>query len=131
MYYKGRQMNRTPRETQMGLAIAEAPAGPYARHPENPVLDSGHEVCVWPHGAGVAALVCDVGPQGNSLQYSDDGLHFHKVADVAPPKAPGPFRADNFQPGAGPGIAWGLAMVASADGWPYLLRFDGDLRSPT
>ena len=85
MYYKGRQMNHSPGETKMGLAIAEAPMGPYEKHAGNPVLDSGHEVCVWPHGSGVGCLVCSVGPQGNTLQYSDDGVHFRKITDIVPP----------------------------------------------
>ena len=97
MYYKGRQMNRTPRETKMGLAIAHPLAGPYMKHAANPVLDSGHEVCVWPHGSGVGCMVSDTGPQGNTLQYSDDGVNFHKIADAVPPKAPGPFRGDRFE----------------------------------
>lgn len=127
MYYKGRQMNRSPRETKMGLAIAQTPPGPYVKHPGNPVLDSGHEVCVWRHGQGVGCLVCNVGPQGNSLQYSDDGIHFRRISDMVPPKAPGPFRADGFVDAPGPGVTWGLSM-RHHHAWPYLARFDCDLR---
>lgn len=126
MYYKGRQMNHTPRETKMGLAIAKSPTGPYIKHRDNPVLDSGHEVCVWPHGSGVGCMVCDVGPQGNTLQYSDDGIQFRRITDTVPPSAPGPFRADRFVDGPGPGIAWGVSMAHHPD-WPYLVRFDCDL----
>lgn len=128
MYYKGRQMNHTPGETKMGLAIAKAPMGPYEKHSENPVLDSGHEVCVWPHGRGVGCLVCSVGPQGNTLQYSDDGVHFRQTADTVPPMAPGPFRADGFVDGAGPGVTWGISME-NHSAWPYLIRFDCNLRA--
>ncbi len=128
MYYKGRQMNCTPRETRMGLAIAREATGPYIKHRENPVLDSGHEVCVWPYGKGVGCLVSSVGPQGNTLQYSDDGVHFRKIVDTAPPSAPGPFRADGFVDGAGPGVTWGISMQ-NHPAWPYLVRFDCDLRS--
>lgn len=130
MYYKGRQMNRSPVETKMGLAIADVPTGPFTKHSDNPVLDSGHEVCVWPHGDGVGCLVCDVGSQGNTLQYSDNGIRFQKVADSVPPEAPGPFRSDKFVDGEGPGITWGLAMK-SHHSWPYLIRFDCDLRAGT
>ncbi len=126
MYYKGRQQERSPGETKMGLAIADQPTGPYVKYPGNPVLDSGHEVCVWPHGQGVGCLVCCVGPQGNTLQYSDDGIHFRHIADTQPPKAPGPFRADAFKDGEGPGITWGIAMDLNAPR-PYLLRFDTNL----
>jgi predicted GH43/DUF377 family glycosyl hydrolase len=128
MYYKGRQQNRSPHETKMGLAIASSPEGPYLKHAANPVLDSGHEVCVWPHGSGVGCLVCDVGPQGNSLQYCEDGIHFNYMADTVPPSAPGPFRADGFVDGYGPGITWGIAMRCDAER-PYLVRFDCELRS--
>lgn len=128
MYYKGRQTNHSPAETKMGIAIADTPEGPYVKHNENPVLNSGHEVCVWPHGKGVACMVCNVGPQGNTLQYSDDGIHFQKITDTVPPKAPGPFRADRFEDGAGPGITWGISME-NHHAWPYLVRFDCNLKA--
>jgi len=128
MYYKGRQANRTPGETKMGLAIAQSPTGPYVKHAHNPILDSGHEVCVWPHGFGVGCLVSNVGPQGNTLQYSHDGIHFQKIADTVPPVAPGPFRADGFLDGQGPGVTWGLS-IENIPTWPYLVRFDCDLRA--
>ena len=138
LYYKGRDMNRPPSSTKMGLAIASDPEGPYVKQPENPVLNSGHEVCVWPHGDGVGCLVCNVGPQGNTLQFSEDGRQFEKIADATPPMAPGPFRKD-LSPGvapdcgsaAGEGITWGLAMVGERKSdWPYLIRFETDLRAP-
>jgi len=129
VYYKGRQWDRPPTETKMGLAIAKHPDGPFVKQPENPVLDSGHEVCVWPHAGGVAALVCDVGPQGNTLQFSEDGRQFTRVTETVPPMAPGPFRDDlSPRPGAGApdvGITWGVSMVD--DDWPYLVRFDTNL----
>ncbi len=128
MYYKGRQQGRTPAQTRMGLAIAESPEGPYHKHAANPVLDSGHEVCVWPHGPGIGALLSNAGPQGNSLQYSRDGIRFQKVADTEPPKAPGPYREDGFADGAGPGVSWGIAMQAHAS-WPYLIRFNCNLKA--
>jgi beta-xylosidase len=127
MYYKGRQWDGPPTETKMGLATAKDPAGPWTKYEENPVLDSGHEVCVWPHGKGIGCLVCDVGPQGNTLQYSEDGVVFRKISDTVPPGAPGPFRADGFVHGEGPGMTWGISMVHHH--WPYLVRFDCDLKS--
>jgi beta-xylosidase len=129
MYYKGRTRGKSPGTTQMGLARAVNPLGPWIKYEGNPVLDSGHEVCVWPHGWGVGCLVCDTGPQGNTLQYSEDGIFFKKFADTVPPKAPGPYREDNFTEGYGPGISWGIAMKMDK-AWPYLVRFDCDLRSP-
>ncbi len=128
MYYKGRQMNHSPQETRMGLAISPLPTGPYVKHRENPVLDSGHEVCVWPHGNGIGCLVSSVGPQGNTLQYSDDGVDFRKIADAVPPHAPGPFRADGFIEDRGPGMTWGVSMIHHPV-WPYLVYFHCDLTS--
>jgi len=129
MYYKGRQSGRTPGQTKMGLAIADSPTGPYVKYSDQPVLDSGHEICVWPHGSGVGCLVCDVGPQGNTLQYSDDGIRFTRITDAVPPKAPGPYREDHYQDCSGPGIRWGISMEHHRQ-WPYLVRFDCDL-TPT
>lgn len=131
MYYKGRPWGQGADATKMGLARSTHPLGPWEKYAGNPVLDSGHEVCVWPHETGVGCLVCNVGPQGNTLQYSEDGIHFTQVANAKPPKAPGPFRADLYEEGKGPGITWGLAMVRDGIAWPYLLRFDCDLRAPS
>ncbi len=129
LYYKGRQRGLAPNQTRMGLAIASRPEGPYTRHPGNPVLDSGHEVCVWPHGTGVGCIVAPSGPQGSTLQYSEDGLRFRRVRAIEPPRAPGPCREDRWQEGCAPGISWGLCQD-TASPWPCLLRFDTDLRAP-
>jgi predicted GH43/DUF377 family glycosyl hydrolase len=130
LYYKGREWNESPRNTKMGVARSSDPLGPWTKHAENPVLESGHEVCVWPHGDGVGCLVSEIGPEGNTLQFSDDGLHFWKAADAMPPQAPGPYRRDAFEEGHGPGITWGLCIGGVASDWPYLLRFDCNLEPP-
>ena len=129
LYYKGRQRGLAPNQTRMGLAIASRPEGPYTRHRGNPVLDSGHEVCVWPHGPGVGCIVAPCGPQGSTLQYSADGQRFRRVRAIEPPRAPGPCREDRWQEGSAPGISWGLCQD-TASPWPCLLRFDTDLRAP-
>ena len=130
LYYKGRQRGLAPNQTRMGLAIASRPEGPYTRYQGNPVLDSGHEVCVWPHGPGLGCIVAPCGPQGSTLQYSDDGLRFRRVRAIDPPRAPGPCREDRWQEGNGPGITWGLCQNTTTP-WPCLLRFDTDLRAPS
>uniref|UniRef100_UPI003565C1BD family 43 glycosylhydrolase n=1 Tax=Pontiella sp. TaxID=2837462 RepID=UPI003565C1BD len=83
-YYKGRQKGKSARETQMGLAIAEKPGGPYIRHPENPVIPGNHEVLVWPQGSGVAAMIGTTGPKEiiNSVLYAEDGVNFTKTHRV-------------------------------------------------
>ena len=82
-YYKGRQLGRGPGHTQMGLAIADHPQGPYTRYEGNPVIPGNHEVLVWPQGTGVAAMIGTTGPKAitNSILYSEDGYTFTKTHD--------------------------------------------------
>ena len=77
-YYKGRQLGKSPSQTQMGLAIADKPGGPYVRHEANPVIPGNHEVVVWPQGTGVAAMIGKVGPKDivHTIQYAEDGVNF-------------------------------------------------------
>jgi len=129
LYYKGRQLGLSPAETKMGLAIADSPTGLYIKHPSNPVLASGHEVCVWPHREGIAALIAPVGPEGSTVQYSPDGIHFTRKAKVKPPGAPGPYRTDGFADVSyGTGITWGICQNTLEER-PFLMRFDCDLKA--
>lgn len=123
LYYKGRQRGCSPDQTKMGMALAEHPAGAFHKHPASPVIASGHEVCVWPEGGGVAALISPVGPQGSTLQFSSDGVHFKVLHHIQPPAAPGPYRPD-FDPHPRSGaLRWGISHAVDVD-WPYLLRFN-------
>lgn len=127
LYYKGRQWGLSPAETKMGLAIADSPTAPYIKHLSNPVFASGHEVCVWPHRQGIAALVAPTGPAGSTVQYSPDGIHFTRKAKVKPPSAPGPYRTDCFADVSyGAGITWGICQN-TREKRPFLMRFDCDL----
>jgi len=130
LYYKGRQWRKSPRQTKMGLAVADKPAGPYRRINDGDcVQDSGHEVLVWPYGKGVMSLVSNTGPHGRTLQYAADGVHFKVVADLpkALPAAPGAFRPDMTDSAAkGKGILWGVSML-SRGGHPYLRRYEIDI----
>ena len=75
-------------------------------------------------GEGVAALVQPNGPEGGTLQYSRDGVHFRRIAEVRPPQAPGPYRADDFRDDrAGDGIEWGLHIGLRSRPLPFLERF--------
>ena len=85
-------------------------------------------MCVWPHGRGLGCVVAPCGPRGATLQYSEDGLRFRRVHAIDPPRAPGPYREDRWQEGSAPGISWGLCQN-TASPWPYLQRFDTDLRA--
>ena len=113
--------------TAIGVACADAPDGPWFKYDANPILRPGppgafdsHRVddaCLIVRGGrywlyyqgrqagqgpgqtkmGLAIADAPTGPQGSTVQYSADGLHFHQVSEVQPPSAPGPYRADAFQ----------------------------------
>lgn len=129
-YYKGRQLGKSPGQTQMGLAIADQPQGPYIRHESNPVIPGNHEVLVWPHGNGVAAMIGTTGPKAitNSILYAEDGINFSKTHNVkAGPWAGGAYRPEAFtQSGTGEIPKWGVE-IGRAKGkgrLPFIRRFD-------
>lgn len=127
-YYKGRQLGKSPAQTQMGLAIADKPEGPYVKYEDNPVVPGNHEVLVWPQGKGVAALIGKVGPENitRSVLYAEDGLRFsktHQVANV--PTAAGAYRPEAFaESGAGELIKWGVHIGKEKGLLPFIQRFD-------
>ncbi|NOX55145.1 MAG: family 43 glycosylhydrolase [Planctomycetes bacterium] len=129
LYYKGRSRAHGPAgpgRTQMGLAIAGQPEGPYIRqNAGKPVQDSGHEVQIWKHGGGVFSLVSPTGPNGRTLQYADDGLHFRVLLRglKGQPAAPGLFRPELVASEADPALPrWGIGMRHGRD--PHLIRFE-------
>ncbi len=125
-YYKGRSRKhgpQGPRYTQMGVAFADRPQGPYMKHGA-PILADSHEVLIWKCGTGVAALASF----SSSIEYAPDGLDFTsdrlnlKVTDR--PDAPGGYRPDltGIQD-ADPDLRWGISMVHNGEEC-YLRRFD-------
>lgn len=131
LYFKGGDKHVTAQTTRWGVAFSDSLTGPYTKYDGNPFIDSGHTVCVWKQGTGVAALVDDAGPQAHTAQYSEDGIHFVKTADV-----PG-----GVDVGCGPydpaahedvdwakGVSWGMTAKTTAE-VPYLMRFDVDCRT--
>ena len=126
LYYKGRQWEHTPRETKMGVAIADHPLGPFIKqNGGSHIQDSGHEVMVWPFEGGVLSLVSEHGPNGRTLQFAQDGLDFRVVQRGLEnqPNAPGAFRRDlSGEPAYDNGIRWGISMVYK--GPPHLLRYE-------
>lgn len=130
-YYKGRQMGKSPAQTQMGLAIAEHPQGPYVKHAANPVIPGNHEVLVWPQGAGVSAMIGTTGPKDitNSILYAEDGIHFTKTHTVTNgPWAGGAYRPEAFaQSGTGNIPQWGVEIGRTRGkkgALPFIQRFD-------
>lgn len=130
LYYKGRNIDQGkhgPSKTKMGLAIADDPAGPYKRlNNGDPICSASHEVMIWPHREGVAALASITG----TFEYAPDGIDFiskplaEKVKSR--PNAPGCFRADLVKPvDFGKGIQWGISMKHGT--FPYLIRYEIDV----
>jgi len=136
LYYKGSPGQKRGGDNiirAQGVAIAENPAGPFEKSPLNPVLNSGHETCLWPYKTGIAALVSLDGPEKNTVQYAPDGVNFRMMSLLqVPPVAPGPFVVDAFADnGDGRGITWGLCHINPDGGGSMndsiLARFDCDL----
>jgi len=136
LYYKGQNATKGAAghmTRAQGVAIADHPLGPFEKSPLNPVLNSGHETCLWPYREGIAALVSLDGPEKNTIQYAPDGLNFEmKALAQVPPVAPGPFVPDAFvDNGDGRGITWGLCHINPDGGGgmneSVLARFDCDL----
>lgn len=129
LYYKGRQWNKSPAQTKLGVAIADQPQGPYIKHPGNPVIQANHEVLVWPQGKGVAAMIGTTGPKEltRSVFFAEDGLHFTKTHDVVNvPTGAGAYRPEAFT-GSGKGelIDWGVHIMERKKGaLPYIERFE-------
>jgi len=135
IYYKGSPQKGGRDGTivrAQGVAIAEHPFGPFKKSPLNPVINSGHETCMFPFKGGVAAIVSLDGPEKNTVQFAPDGINFEVASLIQiPPVAPGPFCPDAFSGNAdGRGITWGLCHIMdkeSGDNNSILARFDCDL----
>lgn len=117
-----------------GLAISDSPLKGFKKHPLNPVLNSGHEVCLFPFKEGVAAIVIKDGAENNTIQYADDWVNFDIASYVTfTPNAPAPYVADAFTDTKdGRGITWGIQHFTNVSknwqkNYSILSRFDCDL----
>ncbi len=116
-----------------GLAIADSPEGPFVKCDKNPVLNSGHEVSLFPFREGVAAMVIKAGNEHNTIQYAKDWVNFEIASFVnIMPNAPAAFSAAAFtDTGDARGISWGMChfLDQGTKGAAYsrLDRFDCDL----
>ena len=131
LYFKGRSRSLKPDQTKWGLAIADHPTGPFLKYEHNPVLGSGHTVCVWPHRTGVAALVDNAGPERFTVQYAADSIHFKRAAKLDfVHTGCGPYDPDAFSNHPyGRGIEWGAAQHVT-NGHVHIIRFDCRLTAP-
>lgn len=115
----------------MGVAIADAPEGPFIKHPLNPVSASGHEALVWPYKDGVATLITANGPEKNTIQWAKDGVNFEVKANIVlPPDAAGLYCTDKYDNTTnGKGFTWGVCHIAQSKSkpWSYMMQFKCDL----
>ncbi|SDR65401.1 Glycosyl hydrolases family 43 [Polaribacter sp. KT25b] len=124
LYYKGRCIEHGkdgPKHTQMGVAIAENPIGPFQKYAK-PLIRKGHEVLIWNHNDGVASLTS----LSKSIYWAKDGLEFNSTAENLKkiPMAPGLYRPhleDGNRTNEAPG--WGISMRQSK-GEAHLLRYE-------
>ncbi|MDO6807177.1 family 43 glycosylhydrolase [Zobellia galactanivorans] len=124
LYYKGRSIihgKQGPSKTQMGVAYAQRPEGPYVKH-DAPLLDKSHEVLIWKKDKGVAALASI----SSSISYAEDGIHFITLHDSLTdiPQAPGLYRPDlESSEHKAESPVWGIAMKGRK-GLTYLTRYE-------
>ncbi len=113
----------------IGVATADNPLGPFTKEPKNPVINSGHEVCVFPFDTGLGCIAIRDGHERNTIQYSENGIDFYQRSTVAmPPVGAGPYMPDAFTgPEFSNGITWGVCHNKHLPGHSILLRFDCDL----
>jgi len=126
LYYKGRSRihgEGGPAQTQMGVAFSKHPEGPFEKL-NQPILSGSHEVLIWPHKTGVAALAS----KSSTFEYAADGVDFTTdklAAEVQNrPNAPGAYRPDLTNPVVfGQGLNWGIGMVHNGPE-AYLIRYE-------
>ncbi|GJM62612.1 glycoside hydrolase family 117 protein [Persicobacter diffluens] len=133
LYYKSDADGDPILVRMQGLAIADDPMGPFVKHPQNPVITSGHETTLFPFKEGMAAMVIKDGNEHFTMQYAPDGVNFD-IASICSlmPTAAGPYVPDAFTDTKyGRGITWGISHLTNATTWSQnhaiLLRFDCDL----
>jgi hypothetical protein len=126
LYYKGRYRGSSATDTQMGVAVASDPLGPFIKQNDgDPVQEGGHEVQIWADRyQGIYSQVNSVGSSDltYTIQYAADGLNFRKYADTSTdiPGAPGLFRPELTDPDTGQMPSWGI------EGITYIGRFEVD-----
>ena len=119
LYYKGRTLGDSPRDSQVGVAIADKLAGPYRKHSANPLF-KGHAFAAWNHDSGVAAMSGDI--EKPVIYRARDGINFDVVAEFDN-KSVGLYCPDNFPETAnGTEPSWGFDVARTRP--RYIYRFD-------
>ncbi len=123
LYYKGRSIihgEKGWRFTQMGVAFADKPEGPFIKHP-SPILEKSHEVLIWNQDGGVASLASF----DKSINLAPDGINFAPIHNklVNIPSAPGLYRPSLSDEGRDTPIpGWGISLTTKKG--PHFHRFE-------
>ena len=128
IYYKAAFNRPNTVFVALGLATGDTPLGPFKKHPLNPVMNSGHEVCFFPFKKGVAGFAITDGNEHFTIQYANDWVNFEiaAITEFMPLGGNG-FIPDAFtDSGDGRGFTWGLCFFRKGETC-YLARFDCDL----
>jgi hypothetical protein len=124
LYYKGRCIEHGkegPKRTQMGVAMAASPEGPFQKY-THPLVAKGHEVLIWNQNGGVASHKSLV----KSIHWAKDGLDFKPLAENLTniPMAPGLYRPHLENGNTASKIpGWGICMRQSK-GEAHLFRYE-------
>lgn len=148
LYYKG-EGNETPvcglgvwnlnKQVKWGVAVSDNPTGPFTKSEYNPITNTGHEVCVWNSGEGIAIMLHQDGPEFGTIQYAEDGVNFDIMGKVNGfirtdyssdyPEAAGVYRHINEENSPVSGVSWGLCHTltrSQGEYWMYLRRFESE-----
>ncbi len=130
-YYKSDYNGKEHLIRSHGLAIGDNPLGPFKKHPQNPVINSGHETQLFRFKDGIAALMAKDGHENNTIQFSQDGVSFKAVSNCNfMPIASGVYDPEAFTGSKNaPGITWGISHfnIMGPNRHSIMLRFDCDL----
>ncbi len=128
LYYKGRKYEdgkSGPAHTQMGVAFADNPEGPFKKYKNNPILDKSHEVFLWKQNIGIACL----SSISCTFEFAPDGLDFLSdpvavnVVRNKRPNATGAYRPDLSGLKENNELSWGISMVHNGNEC-YLVRWE-------
>ncbi|MCB9914014.1 MAG: hypothetical protein H6828_02560 [Planctomycetes bacterium] len=121
LYYRARTFPEDADQSATGLALAEAPTGPYRRLASRaPALAFAQETFVWPFREGVLSLVTHA---ERGLYWAVDGRHFARVVERVEGSLNEPALAAAEAPAR---KRWGLHVARHAPD-PYLERFELEL----
>ena len=126
LYYKGAPVERGPEYVlrMQGVAFSDNPLGPFEASKLNPVINSGHETCMFPFRDGVAALVALDGPEKNTIQWSPDGINFEIQSVIkGAPHAIGLNRSAQVDKEPTEILRWGLTHAYKNSDYQYIRGF--------